>query len=308
MRGNVRLAGKHAPSTVAHMKFSLGLVAGLLFLARSLVAETGGVTVEVTLNQDQFLPTEAIEVAAKITNLSGQALALGQDDTWLQFFIVEKGGAPVAQIATVPITGEFTLESSLAGTKRVNLTPYFAFRKIGQYQVKAVLSIPQWNTRVSSAAKPFEIIRGSTLRSLRFGVPPADGDTNRPPEVRQYLLQQANYLKDNLSLYVRITDQDGSRTLGLVRAGRLTSFSKPEGQLDIENNLHLLFQNGARSFLYSVIAPSGEVLVRQTHEIASESRPKLRDAGQGRITVSGGVRRLALTDLPAPQTVGKAEE
>ena len=289
------------------MKFSLGLVAGLLCLARTLVADTGGVSVEVTLNQDQYLPSEAIEVAAKITNLSGQPLSLGQDDTWLQFQIVEKGGGPVAQIATLPVSGEFTLQSSLAGTKRINLTPGFAFKRNGPYQVRAIVNIPQWNTRIESAPKTFEIINGSTLRTLQFGVPPTDGQTNRPPEVRQYLIQQANYLKDNLCLYVRVTDASGTSTLNLARIGRLTSFSKPDAQLDSSSNLHLLFQNGARSFLYSVLSPSGETLVRQTHEIAN-SRPRLRDAGEGRITVAGGVRRPNLTDLPAPKTAEKAAE
>lgn len=289
------------------MKFTLGLATGLLLFARSLCAGTGGVTVEVSPNQDQYLPAETIEIAVKITNLSGQTLTLGQDNSWLQLIVTEKGGSSVGQTADLPVAGEFSLQSSLAGTKRVDIAPYFAFRKPGSYQVKAIVTIPQWNTTITSESKPIEIINGTVLKSLRFGVPPAAGETNQPPEVRQYMLQQANYLKENLCLYVRVTDDTGFKTLKVVRAGRLTSFSKPEAQLDSASNLHLLFQTGARSFLYSIVNPAGEVLVRQTHEI-TDTRPKLRDAGEGRIAVKGGARRPSVTDLPALQkAVTKAE-
>jgi hypothetical protein len=290
------------------MKFRVGFVAALLFVGHFAVAQNGGVSVEVSLNQNQFLPAEDIEAAVKITNLSGQTLELGKDNAWLQFVVVEKGGeSKVQQIGEVPVTGEFSLQSSLAGTKRVNLAPYFALRKPGTYLVKAILTIPQWNMTLSTAPKPFEVINGTVLKTIPFGVPPAPGDTDHPPEVRHYVLQQANYLKDNLSLYVRVTDENSNRTLKVVRAGPLTSFSKPEAQLDASSNLHLLFQSGARRFLYSITDPSGNVLVRQIHEIEG-TRPKLRDAGEGRIVVAGGIRRPSEIDIPSAPNPALATE
>lgn len=280
------------------MKFPIGFVAAFLFAARGIMAQSGGVNVEISLNQDQYVMAEDIEAAVKVTNLSGQTLEFGQDNSWLQFSIVEKGGSDIQQAGEVPVTGRFSLESSLAGTKRVNLTPYFAVRKPGIYRVRALLTIPQWNTTLASSPTTFEVINGSVLKTVRFGVPLASGETNRPPEVRQYVLLQANYLKQNLSLYVRITDESGTQTLKVVRAGRLTSFSKPEAQLDSASNLHLLFQTGARSFLYSIIDPNGNVIGRQVHDIDG-TRPGLRDGGKGRIVVAGGTRRPSEIDLPA---------
>ena len=43
------------------------------------------VTVEVTQDQQQFLPGEAVKAAVRITNLSGQELNLGGEEDWLSF-------------------------------------------------------------------------------------------------------------------------------------------------------------------------------------------------------------------------------
>src|SRR6266404_1133840 len=45
------------------------------------------VTVEVTQQQQQFLPGEAMEVAVRITNRSGRPLHLGAGEDWLTFTI-----------------------------------------------------------------------------------------------------------------------------------------------------------------------------------------------------------------------------
>jgi hypothetical protein len=80
--------------------------------------------------------------------------------------------------------------------------------------------------------------------------------------------------------------------------GSLVSFSRPEAQIDKESNLHVLFQTGARSFNYSMVSPDGILRVRQTHDYTG-TRPALK-INDGRIRVSGGMRRSTSTDLPPP--------
>jgi hypothetical protein len=63
----------------------------------------------------------------------------------------------------------------------------------------------------------------------------------------------------------------------------------------------VLFQNGPRSFLYSVISPDGEQLIRQTWDYTNDSRPRLRSENDGRVIVNGGTRRILLSDLPPPR-------
>src|SRR6266404_7912813 len=95
-------------------------------LAASLVPVWAQVTVEVTQQQEQFLPGESLPTAVRITNRSGQTLRLGGEEDWLTFSIESREGTVVSKTGDAPVVGEFTLESSKVATKRVDLTPYFS--------------------------------------------------------------------------------------------------------------------------------------------------------------------------------------
>src|SRR5256885_5113130 len=82
------------------------------------------VTVDVLLDQEQFLAGETIPVAVRVTNRSGQPLRLGQPD-WLTFSVQRRDGLIIGQSGEVPVAGEFALESSEKANKHVALTPYF---------------------------------------------------------------------------------------------------------------------------------------------------------------------------------------
>ena len=81
--------------------------------------------------------------------------------------------------------------------------------------------------------------------------------------------------------------------------GPLVALSLPEPRVDQRSHLHLLYQNGARTFSYTVINPDGEIIIRQTHEYVG-SRPRLQTARDGKISVIGGARRVTSNDLPVP--------
>ena len=274
---------------------NLALWLGLL---ATLSSGFGQVTVEVTLDQDQFLPAETIVAAVRIANRSGQTLLLGGTPDWLTFSVEAREGLIVPKMDEVPVTGEFVLESSKVATKRVNLTPFFRLTKPGRYSVAASVRIQPWDKEFSSTPKAFDIIQGTKLWEQDFGVPPPAGAETTNPEVRKYALQQANYLKQ-LRLYLRLTDAAESRTLRLFSLGAMVSFGRPEPQVDQQCNLHVLFQTGARSFSYCVVNPDGQVIVRQTYDYAN-TRPRLQVDSAGRFSVTGGARRVTADDLPPP--------
>lgn len=256
-------------------------------------------TVEVTTEQDEFLPGEAIPVVVRITNRSGETLKLGRGEGWLKFSIEARDGYVAFKNGDAPVAGEFTLQSSERATVRVNLAPYFQLPQAGRYTITATVTVPEWGRQISSAPKGFDVIQGARLWEQAFGMPRAPGDTNAAPEMRRYALQEANYLRSRLTLYVQVMDSSG-KINKVLPIGPMLSFGQPDPEVDKMSNLHVLYQNGPRTFSYTVINPDGEIIVRQTYDYTT--RPRLMADNNGNLTVVGGVRQITHDDIPSPKS------
>jgi hypothetical protein len=273
----------------------------------SLGALSAQVTVEVVLDQGQFLPNEALPVKVRVTNFSGQTLQLGEREDWLRFSIEAQDGFIVRKQNPVPVAGEFVLESSHAAVKQVDLAPHFGIEKPGRYTVTASIWIQDWKQLISSQPVHFDIMSGAPVREpILVGVPRAEGEEPGAPERRKFTLLQARYL-DHLRLYLRVTDATEQRVLRVFPLCNMVSFSDPEVRVDERSNLHVLNQTGPVAFNYTVATPDGDVLVRQTHQY-THTRPRLKLADDGKIAVSGGVRRPASTDVPVAKSPGVRDE
>ena len=276
------------------MKFLFPLLGGFIAFGPWVSAQ---VSVDLALDQDQFLPGESLMVGVRITNFSGQTLHLGKDNDWLQITLEGRDNYVVPTTTDLPVQGEFNVESSKIVTRRVDVAPCFALSRPGRYKVSATVKLKDWDKELISKPKSFDVIAGTTLWEQDVGVS-VPAASNRPPEVRKYALQQAIHL-NRMKLYVRVTDQAGSRVFRVFPIGPLISFSSPEHQIDKSSNLHVLYQTGAKSFNYSVINPDGKLLIRQTHEY-TDTRPTLRIDREGRIYVGGGYHRITSDDIPLP--------
>jgi hypothetical protein len=256
------------------------------------------VSVELTLDQDQFLPGESVPVAVRITNRSGRTLELGDSNDWLTFAVESRqvSSGIVSMLEDVPVKGAFTLPSSKRAIKRVDISPYFAITGPGKYTVSATVRIPGWQHDITSAPIHFYVIEGTKIWQQEVGLP-ADG-TNSLPQIRRYLLQHASQQGGQANLYLRVTDETGLQLFRLEPIGRVLSFSRPEPQVDSKSNLHLLYQNGPATFAYLEFTPNGDIVQRQMWEYSGDSRPRLRSDEAGKIFVTGGVRRLTREDIP----------
>lgn len=255
------------------------------------------VSVDVVLDQNQFLTGESVPVAVRITNLSGQTLHLGEEPDWLTFDVESADGFIVDQLANVPVTGGFDVGSSQVAIKRVDLQPYFNLSRRGRYSVVATVRIKAWGAEITSPAKSFDVISGAKLWSQDFGVPPPAGATNLPPEFREYMLEEANYLSSQLRLYVQVSDVSGARIFKVAPLGGMISFSNPEAQLDRSSDLHVLWQDGAQTFAYVVVNPDGAIVHQDTYDYFN-TRPRLGLDADGNVVVVGGVRRINPASLP----------
>lgn len=270
-------------------------------LVATLPSVRAQVSAEVVMEQDYFLIGEEIPAAVRITNRSGQTLHLGEDADWLTFAVESRNGYLVAKNSEVPVQGAFELPSGKTATRRVDLLPAFALNRMGRYQLNANVRIKDWNEAVAAKPKSFEIINAAKIWSQEFGMPQPAGVTNQPPEVRRYTLEQANHLRGKLRLYLRLSDDSGGHVFKVFPIGTMASISEPEHQIDRANRLHVLYQYGARTYLYTVVTPEGDLQVRQTHEITT-GRPRLQRDDAGGFAVVGGERRFASSDLPASVT------
>lgn len=278
------------------MKILPWTVGLLLASASAVVAQ---ISVEVVMDQEQFLREESLPVKVRITNRSGQKLHLGRDNDWLTFSIETTEGGIVSRLADVPVLGEFALDSAQVATRQVDLTPCYDLTQAGRYKVTATVRVKDWSEEIASKAKHFEIVRGTKLWEQEFGIPRPSG----APEVRRFVLQQASY-RQQLKLYVRLTDVNETKVFKVFPIGPLVSFSHPEAQIDRSSYLHVLFQTGPRAFLFQVLGPDGDVVIRQTYDY-SPARPVLRSSEDGRIFVAGGTRRITAHDLPVPEGIGQ---
>ncbi|MDB6016456.1 MAG: hypothetical protein JWR19_945 [Pedosphaera sp.] len=268
----------------------------MVLLLASLCGASAQVTVQVVTDQEQFLPGEALPVAVRIANRSGQTIHLGKDADWLTFSVESADGSVVLKTGEVPVIQEFDLDSSKTATKRVDIAPYFNISKYGRYTVTAVVNIKDWSAQVTSDPKNFDVVRGTKLWEQEFGLPRASAADHEQPEVRKYILQQATYSK-HMKLYLRLTDGPESQVFRIVPIGPMVSFSRPESQLDRLSNLHVIYQFGSRIFLYTKITPYGEVALRQTYDYGT-SRPRLTVDNSGAVIVTGGMRHNTDSDIP----------
>ena len=98
-------------------------------------------------------------------------------------------------------------------------------------------------------------------------------------------------------MYVLVSDQSGARIFKVSAIGPMVSFSQPEAQLDRASNLHVLYQSGAQSFIYSVVNPDGNITQQEIYDYLG-TRPRLGVNDAGDIVVQGGVRRVKPGELP----------
>src|SRR5262249_28883992 len=155
----------------------------------SLASASAQISVEVTLDQQQFLEGESLPAAVRITNRSGQTLQLGDEADWLTFSVESKERLVGSKLAEGPVVGEFTLESSKVAIKRVDLAPYFTLSHRGRYSIIASVHLKQWAQDMTSPPKSFDIIEGAKMWEQEVGIPQPSG--SGAPEVRKYMLQQA---------------------------------------------------------------------------------------------------------------------
>jgi len=250
------------------------------------------------MDRTQYVPGEAVPVAVRLVNNSGQTMHFGAED-WVSFTIEGRGGMIVPKAGDPPLVHDFDLPASERATQHVDLQPYFELAKPGHYTVTASVRIKDWSAEMTSKAKGFDIINGTPVWEQEFGVPQSSPTNHALPEIRKYALQQATFA-NSMKLYFRLTDSSDAKSLRVYALGPMISFSNPQEKLDDQSNLHILYQTGSRIYNYSVITPDGNMTTHQTF-VYGQATPRLgTERKSGKIVVVGGVRKISPDDIPKP--------
>lgn len=277
------------------------ILAGLLCLT-FIAPLRSQVEVKVESEQKHYLVGEPLRVGVKIVNRSGQTLTFGRSSEWLSIGINSHQDLPVARVREVDASGIFKVPSSKAVTRWLDLSSSYRIPRPGRYYVRAVVQIKQWGAKISSPPMTLNVIEGAPLWKKTFGVPTekSDQQVKRRPEARKYILKQMTLI-DEIRLYLQITTPSEEGVYTAIPVCEMVSFSEPEAVLDPNNRIHVLCQDGARTFNYSVFKPSGELVLRRTHRY-TRTRPVLRKNEQGKVVVFGGERVKAKDDYPPSKT------
>ncbi|MGC8744103.1 MAG: hypothetical protein ACP5T0_09515 [Verrucomicrobiia bacterium] len=274
------------------LQFISFIVGFLIFVAPFSQAQ---VKVEVSFPQEQYLPYEPIIAVVKISNVSGQKLDFKGEDNWLDLAMETQSGRVISKETDIPRQQDFSIQSGEVGILRIDIQPLFKANSPDRYSVTAVVKIKSWNKVFSSEPATFDIVTGVKIWEKEFGVPD-ENDPSQTPEVRKYALLLANF-KQHLRLYFRLSNVGEDKIFKMTYIGNLTSIGRPEANLDKFNNLHILYQVGAKAFKYAVFSPDGRMFLRETHEYTT-SRPRLWLDNDGRIYIRGGARKISPDDVP----------
>lgn len=271
------------------------LVLSFVLLTVFVCTSRAQVSVEVVMNQKQFVANESIPVRARVVNHSGQTILFGQEE-WLSYSIEARDGQVVMKSGEPPAPHDFDVRSAeMATTPRTDLAPFFTIARPGRYTVTATVHIKDWDKAIVSAPVAFDVVNGVRIWEQEFGVPQSATNHNQP-EVRKYILQQAT-MSRNMLLYFRLVDAAETKTFRVTPVGPMISFSDPQTRVDQDSNLQLLYQDGAHVYNYFVFNPDGNLTTRQTYTY-TDSAPHLTVDNAGKVMIVGGARYVSDTDIP----------
>ena len=273
--------------------------AAVLLIILPIFRADAQIGLQVKMSQMHYLQYEPIYVQVVMRNLSGHALAFGENEKLrgiLRFEINSESSDSYAMLLkkeTPPLKGVI-LQPGTTHTFTFNAGRYYDIRKLGHYNLKAVISHPQLMKAYESQKVKFSIVRGNDVWQTIVGVPQyiQKGDGSKIP-TRKYRI--VSYNTGRHMLYVLlIEDKDRIymiRRLGLDLGVNL----QPQCAVDDLSRLNLLIAASQKVFAYYQYDVTGR-LEKKEVRIKSGSTPHLvvnKDVGT--VVLSGG--RTARRDL-----------
>ena len=237
------------------------------------------VAVQVRVPHSSLLVYEAVPVTVSLQNFSGRPVQLEDagETRWLKFLVTDEANGIVPTTGILRASEPVTIAPGKAVSLTIDLLPLFALRSRGTYRVQASVTAPLG----SSVSMPvqFSLIHGREIWTQTVGLPTGQDD------YRTYALLTRHEGNDEL-LFVSVREEPSRTMYSLVPLGVTLPTGSPQVKLDKQSHLHVLFQNGPRSYGYMQVDPQAQASGRAAYS-DFVSRPELID-NDGIIMVVGG--------------------
>ena len=262
----------------------------ILFVALVLTALTAGlqaqVRVHLKMSKSQYVAHEPVEATITLTNHAGRDLLIHSDArgyrtvSWLDFSIRNARGKIMSPAKGINFKS-VRIPAGQSVSKTIDLNAFYRVTEYGNYNLHAVVRMPDGGGTFTSNRTGFTVTKARTLYSQRIGVP---GTRN----VREYRLLVFN-ASQKTSLYVQVQDPSTGRMLQTYRIGEALMFQKPQATVDGQNILHVLFLNSPTTFAHARVNPDGTYLGAKFFKRAATGQPGLQTFANGQVVVAGGV-------------------
>ena len=263
----------------------------------------------VEMSQQNYMQYEPVFVRVTMRNLSGHALAFGENQGLrgtLRFEIStpHSGGyAMLLNHETPPMKGVILAP----GTSRVftfNAAKYYDLRRLGDYKLKAAISHPQLKSAYESGTVQFSVVRGTDVWKTVVGIPQYLSSKTGGDKIatRQYRI--VTYNTGTRFLYMLLIE-DKDRIYLIRRLGLdLGSNLRPQCAVDDLSRLNLLIAASPKVFAFYQYDVIGN-LEKKEVRIKSNTTPHLvvnKDIGTVMLTGGRPARRdldyEEIKDLP----------
>ena len=260
----------------------LAVLGALWFLAAGSSA-LAQIQVSAQTERSDFLLYERVDLLVTVSNIGDTDILLDNNEgsPWLSFLVsrhLDHNYNPVREErgSTFPAV---TLKAGETKTLRVNLTPLYSFREVGEYRSAAVIDLPGQGQIISNNV-PFSVQNGRQVWTQM-----------RPVESSQrvYSLIRFSPAPDKTTLYLRVEDPTENLVYANLALGDVIAYIAPEVFFDPQGNLHVLHPFAEGTYLYSRADPNGKIVHQGIFKTFRDVPPRLRKLDDGNVIVVGGL-------------------
>ena len=240
------------------------------------------IAVSAQTQRTDFLLYERVDLLVTVVNQSESDITLDNNEghPWLSFMVSKENRLPVHSEQQASFKA-ITLKVGQSKTIRVNLTPLFAFREVGNYKASAVIDLPGADPIVSENV-PFSVLPGRVVWTESR---PVDGLQ------RVYSLIRFSPVPNTTSLYLRVEDPDENEVLANLGLGEIVAYVDPDVFFDPQGNIHVMQPISMGTYLYSRADATGKVEHQGIFKTYQAIRPRLSKLDDGSVIVLGGLEQ-----------------